>query len=147
MRGQIAALKQNDYVRAARALGARPYQVLLRHLVPNTFGILLVAVLLELPGVILNEAFVSVLGLGLNAPIATWGNIAQEGLGRSNPYFLVLPSAAIVLFAVAVNFVADGLQDALDPRRESVGASAAWSPLHGFIRPATRVTPTSGPVQ
>jgi oligopeptide transport system permease protein len=147
VRGQIAALKQNDYVRAARALGARPYQVLLRHLVPNTFGILLVAVLLELPGVILNEAFVSVLGLGLNAPTATWGNIAQEGLGRSNPYFLVLPSAAIVLFAVAVNFVADGLQDALDPRRESVGASVAWSPLHGFIRPAARMTATPGPVQ
>jgi oligopeptide transport system permease protein len=133
VRGQILALKQNDYIRAARALGARPHQVLLRHLVPNTFGVLLVAVLLELPGVILNEAFVSVLGLGINPPAATWGNIAQEGLGRSNPYFLILPSLAIVLFAVAVNFVADGLQDALDPRRDHA-ATSAWSPLQGFIR-------------
>ena len=143
VRAQITTLKENDYVRAARALGARPHQVLFRHLVPNTLGILLVAVLLELPGVILNEAFVSVLGLGLNAPTATWGNIAQEGLGRSNPYFLVLPSAAIALFAVAVNFVADGLQDALDPRRENVGAGGAWNPLQGFIRPAARVTAAS----
>jgi ABC-type dipeptide/oligopeptide/nickel transport system permease subunit len=139
VRGQIVSLKQSDYIRAARALGARPHQILVRHLVPNTFGVLLVAVLLELPGVILNEAFVSVLGLGINPPRATWGNIAQEGLGRTNPYFLVLPSFAIVLFAVAVNFVADGLQDALDPRRDHA-ATSAWSPLQGFIR-APRAAP------
>jgi ABC-type dipeptide/oligopeptide/nickel transport system permease subunit len=143
VRNQIVSIKQNDYVRAARALGARPYQVVVRHIVRNIFAILLVAVVLELPGVILNEAFVSVLGLGINPPTATWGNIAQEALGLSNPYFLILPSAAIAMFAVAVNFVADGLQDALDPRRESVGATTAWSPLHGFIRPAARVTAPS----
>jgi ABC-type dipeptide/oligopeptide/nickel transport system permease subunit len=148
VRGQIIALKQNDYVRAARALGARPHQIVLRHILHNTFGILLVAVLLELPGVILNEAFVSVLGLGINPPTATWGNIAQDALGLSNAYFLVLPSAAIALFAVAVNFIADGLQDALDPRRENVGATTAWSPLQGFIRPAARVTaPSPGSAQ
>jgi oligopeptide transport system permease protein len=143
VRGQIASLKKNDYIRAARALGARRGQILLRHFVPNTFAILLVAVLLELPSVILNEAFVSVLGLGINPPAATWGNIAQEGLGRSNPYFLALPSAAIVLFAVAVNFIADGLQDALDPRRDFVSTSGAWTPLQGFIRTPAR--PTAAP--
>jgi oligopeptide transport system permease protein len=148
VRGQIVSLKQNDYIRAARGLGARPHQILLRHLVPNTFGILLVAVLLELPAVILNEAFVSVLGLGINPPAATWGNIAQDGLGRSNPYFLILPSVAIALFAVAVNFVADGLQDALDPRRENVGGVTAWSPLQGFVRsPAEFPAPSPGSAQ
>jgi oligopeptide transport system permease protein len=143
VRGQIVSLKQNDYVRAARALGARRHQVVLRHIVHNMFGILLVAVVLELPGVILNEAFISVLGLGINPPTATWGNIAHDALGLSNAYFLVLPSVAIALFAIAVNFVADGLQDALDPRRESIGATTAWSPLQGFIRPSARVTEAS----
>jgi oligopeptide transport system permease protein len=148
VRNQIVSLKQNDYVRAARALGARRHQVVVRHIVRNMFGILLIAVVLELPGVILNEAFVSVLGLGINPPTATWGNIAQEALGLSNAYFLILPSAAIALFAVAVNFVADGLQDALDPRRDNVGADTAWSPLHGFIRPAARATaPSPGSAQ
>jgi ABC-type dipeptide/oligopeptide/nickel transport system permease subunit len=148
VRGQIVSLKQNDYVRAARALGARRHQVVVRHIVRNMFGILLVAVVLELPGVILNEAFISVLGLGINPPTATWGNIAHDALGLSNAYFLVLPSVAIALFAIAVNFVADGLQDALDPRRESIGATSAWSPLQGFLRPAARVTePSPGSVQ
>jgi oligopeptide transport system permease protein len=148
VRNQIVSLKQDDYVRAARALGARRHQIVLRHIVHNMFGILLVAVVLELPGVILNEAFVSVLGLGINPPTATWGNIAQDALGLSNPYFLILPCAAIALFAVAVNFIADGLQDALDPRRENVGASTAWSPLQGFIRPAARAAaPSPGSAQ
>jgi oligopeptide transport system permease protein len=141
VRGQIVALKQNDHIRAARAIGARPHQIVLRHLVPNTFGVLLVAVLLELPGIVLGEAFVSVLGLGINPPAATWGNIAQDGLNLSNPYFLVLPSAAIALFAVAVNFIADGLQDALDPRREGVGQAASWNPLTGYVREPVRARP------
>lgn len=143
VRSQILALKQNDFVRAARALGARRHHIFLRHLVPNTFGVLLVAVLLELPGIILGEAFVSVLGLGINAPAATWGNIAQDGLSRNNPYFLILPSAAIALLAVAVNFIADGLQDAFDPRREGASQAAGWSPLTGFVRTSGRVGPRS----
>jgi oligopeptide transport system permease protein len=143
VRSQILALKQNDFVRAARALGARRHHIFLRHLVPNTFGVLLVAVLLELPGIILGEAFVSVLGLGINAPAATWGNIAQDGLSRNNPYFLILPSAAIALLAVAVNFIADGLQDAFDPRREGASQAAGWNPLTGFVRTSGRVGPRS----
>ena len=143
VRSQILALKQNDFVRAARALGARRHHIFLRHLVPNTFGVLLVAVLLELPGIILGEAFVSVLGLGINAPAATWGNIAQDGLSRNNPYFLILPSAAIALLAVALNFIADGLQDAFDPRREGASQAAGWSPLTGFVRTSGRVGPRS----
>ena len=117
VRGQVATIRQADYVRAARAVGARPTHVVLRHVLPNSVGILLVALFLELPGVILAESFVSVLGLGLAPPQASWGGIAQEGLERSETDMLVLASVAIAVFAVLANLVADGLQDALDPRR------------------------------
>lgn len=114
---QIVSLRQAGFVRAAHAIGARPVQVLRRHLLPNSLGILLVAAFLELPALILAEAFVSVLGLGLNPPTPTWGTIAQDGINHDRTYELVLPSVAIGVFAVAANFVADGLQNALQPRR------------------------------
>jgi oligopeptide transport system permease protein len=117
VRTQIVALREEQFVRAARALGAGWGQIALRHLAPNALGVLTVAVFLELPGVVLGEAFVSVLGLGVNPPDATWGNIAQEGIERGRLYLVVLPSAAIAFVAVASNLVADGLHDALDPRR------------------------------
>ena len=90
MRGQIITLKENDYVRAAHAVGARWYRVLFRHLLPNTLGVIIIFVFLELPGVVLGEAFLSFIGLGINPPKA-W----------------------LILSAF---FVADGLRDALDPR-------------------------------
>ncbi len=117
VRTQIVTLREQPFVRAARGLGAGWGQIAVRHLAPNALGVLVVAVFLELPGVVLGEAFVSVLGLGVNPPDATWGNIAQEGIERGRLYLVVLPSAAIGLVAVAANFVADGLHDALDPRR------------------------------
>ena len=117
VRTQIVTLRRQQFVSAARALGAGRLQIALRHLAPNALGVLVVAVFLELPGVVLGEAFVSVLGLGVNPPDATWGNIAQEGIERGRLYLVVLPSAAIAVVAVAANLVADGLHDALDPRR------------------------------
>ncbi len=122
VRGQVASIATADYVRAARAVGAGPVEVVVRHLLPNSIGILLVALFLELPGVILYEAFVSVLGLGLAPPQASWGGIAQEGLERSQTDILLLPSIAIAVVAVLANLVADGLQDALDPRRATAPA-------------------------
>lgn len=118
VRMQIASLRTSDYVRAARSLGARPPQILLRHLTPNTLAILLVGVLLELPQLLLGEAFVSVLGLGPNPPTATWGNIAQEGIVHHRIWAVLLPSIAITAFALCASFVADGVQEALDPRRD-----------------------------
>ena len=79
VRGQIITLKQNDYVRAATAVGARWYRILGRHLVPNTLGVLIIAIFLELPGVILGEAFLSFIGLGITPPDASWGSMAQRG--------------------------------------------------------------------
>ncbi|MGH3035053.1 MAG: ABC transporter permease [Gaiellaceae bacterium] len=118
VRGQIITLKQNDYVRAAKAVGARWYRILVRHLLPNTLGILIIAVFLELPNVVLGEAFLSFIGLGINPPDASWGSMAQEGRDayRLHPLDIVIPSAAIATLVLCANFIADGLRDALDPR-------------------------------
>lgn len=118
VRGQIITLKENDYVRAARAVGARWYRILVRHLLPNTLGVLVIAVFLELPGVVLGEAFLSFIGLGINPPDASWGSMAQEGRDayRLHPLDIVIPSVAIATLVLCANFIADGLRDALDPR-------------------------------
>lgn len=118
VRGQIITLKENDYVRAAQAVGARWYRVLLRHLLPNTLGVLVIAVFLELPGVILGEAFLSFIGLGISPPDSSWGQMAEEGRAvyRVYPHIIAIPSIAIATLVLCANFVADGLRDALDPR-------------------------------
>jgi oligopeptide transport system permease protein len=118
VRGQIITLKENDYVRAARTLGARWQRVLVRHLLPNTLGVLIIAVFLELPGVILGEAFLAFIGLGIGPPDASWGSMAQEGYDvyRTFPLLIVIPSVAIATLILCANFIADGLRDALDPR-------------------------------
>jgi oligopeptide transport system permease protein len=110
VRGQVLTLKENDYVRAAKAVGARWYRILSRHLLPNTLGVLIIAIFLELPAVILGEAFLSFIGLGISPPDASWGAMAQEGRTtyRTHPIEIIVPSVA--------NFIADGLRDALDPR-------------------------------
>jgi oligopeptide transport system permease protein len=118
VRGQVITLKENDYVRAAKAVGARWYRVLARHIVPNTLGVLIIAIFLELPAVILGEAFLSFIGLGINPPDASWGSMAQEGreVYRSHTHVILIPSIAIATLVLCANFIADGLRDALDPR-------------------------------
>jgi oligopeptide transport system permease protein len=118
VRGQVITLKENDYVRAAKALGARWYRVLGRHLLPNTLGVLIIAVFLELPGVILGEAFLSFIGLGIGPPDASWGSMAQDGYRayRVYPHIIAVPSILIATLILCANFIADGLRDALDPR-------------------------------
>jgi oligopeptide transport system permease protein len=118
VRGQVLTLKENDYVRAAKAVGARWFRILGRHLLPNTLGILIIAIFLELPGVILGEAFLSFIGLGISPPDSSWGAMAQEGrtVFRSHPTAIIVPSVAIATLVLCANFIADGLRDALDPR-------------------------------
>jgi oligopeptide transport system permease protein len=118
VRGQIITLKENDYIRAAKAVGARWYRVLSKHLLPNTFGVLIIAIFLELPGVILGEAFLSFIGLGISPPDASLGSMAQEGRAvyRVHPNLIIIPSLAIAMLVVCANFIADGMRDALDPR-------------------------------
>jgi oligopeptide transport system permease protein len=118
VRGQIITLKENDYVRAAKAVGARWFRVLGRHLLPNTLGVLIIAIFLELPGVILGEAFLSFIGLGISPPDASWGQMANDGrtVYRTSPHIIAVPSIAIATLILCANFIADGLRDALDPR-------------------------------
>jgi oligopeptide transport system permease protein len=118
MRGQIITLKENDYVRAANALGARWYRILFRHLLPNTLGVILIFVFLELPGVVLGEAFLSFLGLGIEPPEASWGSLAQDGYTayQAHPYIIIIPALMISWLILSAFFIADGLRDALDPR-------------------------------
>jgi oligopeptide transport system permease protein len=118
VRGQVLTLKENDYVRAAKAVGARWYRILIRHLLPNTLGVLIIAIFLELPAVILGEAFLSFIGLGISPPDPSWGAMAQEGRTtyRTHPIEIVVPSIAIATLVLCANFIADGLRDALDPR-------------------------------
>ena len=118
VRGQVTTLKQNEYVGAARAVGARWYRILSRHILPNTLGVLIIAVFLDLPAVVLGEAFLSFIGLGINPPAASWGSIAQDGRAAFvlHPMVLFVPSIAIATLVLCANFIADGLRDALDPR-------------------------------
>ena len=116
VRGEVLRLKQSDYVRAARALGARRLHVGVRHIGPNTIGILIVAVFLELPGLVLTESLVSALGLGPSHPSATWGNIAWLGMDDGQLSHVAYVSLGLTIFAVTANFIADGLQQAFDPR-------------------------------
>jgi oligopeptide transport system permease protein len=118
MRGQIITLKENDYVRAANALGARWYRVLFRHLLPNTLGVIIIFVFLELPNVVLGEAFLSFIGLGISPPKASWGTLAEDGYAayQAHPYIIIIPSLMIAWLILSAFFVADGLRDALDPR-------------------------------
>jgi ABC-type dipeptide/oligopeptide/nickel transport system permease subunit len=124
VRGHVLVLREADWVRAANAIGAPRRRILLRHVLPNTLGILVVVVLLELPAVILGEAFLSVLGLGPNPPTPTWGNMAVEGVRFHRIWNVALPSAAIATFAVLANLLADAFQERIDPRRAETARSA-----------------------
>ncbi|HSW86272.1 MAG TPA: ABC transporter permease [Rhabdochlamydiaceae bacterium] len=118
VRGQILQLKQLDFVTAAYALGASRTRILLRHLIPNSFGPIIVTVTLTIPTAIFAEAFLSFLGLGVQAPIASWGTMASDGLSalRYYPWRLFFPAGFISLTMLSFNLLGDGLRDALDPR-------------------------------
>lgn len=123
VRGEVVRLKQSNYVRAAHAAGARTVHIGLRHIAPNTIGILIVAVFLELPGLVLTESLISALGLGPSHPSATWGNIAWLGIQEGQLSHVAYVSLGLAIFAISANFIADGLQEAVDPR--AGGAVAA----------------------
>lgn len=118
VRGQILSLKEQEYVVAARALGAGTWRILFRHLVPNSLGPIMITMTLAIPEAIFSEAFLSFIGLGVAAPMASWGVLASEGLTslRSYPFQLFFPALAICITMLAFNFLGDGLRDALDPR-------------------------------
>lgn len=118
VRGQILVLKEQEYIMAARLTGAGTWRILARHLVPNTMGPIIITATLAIPEAIFTEAFLSFIGLGVAAPMASWGVLASEGVAnlRSYPFQLFFPAAAICITMLCFNFLGDGLRDALDPR-------------------------------
>jgi len=118
VRGQMLVIKEQEYVLAARTIGASSWRILLRHLIPNSMGAIIVTMTLAIPDAIFTEAFLSFIGLGVSAPMASWGVLASEGVNslRSYPFQLFFPALAISITMLAFNFFGDGLRDALDPR-------------------------------
>ena len=119
VRGQVLSLKEQEFVLAARALGASAPRIIFKHLIPNALGPIVVTMMMSIPSAIFTESFLSFIGLGVSIPMASWGTLASDALGgiRSYPYLLIVPSFTIAFTMFAFNFVGDGLRDALDPKQ------------------------------
>ena len=118
VRAEIMRVKNEEFVLAARVIGASPARMLLRHLIPNAMGPILVTLTFCIPQAIFAEAFLSFVGLGVSAPMASWGVLSSDAMNALMvyPYQLFFPAMAISLTILAFNFFGDGLRDALDPR-------------------------------
>ncbi|MEG1448585.1 MAG: ABC transporter permease, partial [Oscillospiraceae bacterium] len=121
VRGQVMTLKQQEFVLAERTLGASKSRIISKHLIPNALGPIVVSMMMSVPSAIFTESFLSFIGLGVSAPQASWGTLASDSLGviRSFPYQLIIPSISIAVTMFALNFVGDGLRDALDPKQRN----------------------------
>ena len=118
IRGQILSIKQNEYILAARAIGAKPGRIIKRHILPNCLSVIIISAALQVPSAIFTESYLSFLGLGVRAPMPSLGslaNAAREGL-QSYPYKLVFPALTICLIVLSLNLLGDGLRDAFDPK-------------------------------
>src|SRR5215216_5164484 len=118
VRGQVLSLKNQDFVLAARATGVSGGRIIFRHLVPNTLGPVIVYATLTIPQIMLAEAFLSFLGFGVQAPIASWGSLAADGIQNIAifPWQLICPGITMAITLFSLNFMGDGLRDALDPQ-------------------------------
>ncbi len=118
VRGQMLSLKEQEFVLAARVIGVPKHKIILRHLIPNAMGPIIVAMTMMIPTAVFTEAFLSFIGLGVSAPQASWGTLANNALSGliTYPYQLFFPALAIAITMLAFNFLGDGLRDALDPR-------------------------------
>lgn len=118
VRGQVLSLKNQEFVLAARATGVSAPRIIFRHLVPNTLGPVIVYATLTIPQIMLTEAFLSFLGFGVQAPLASWGSLAADGIQNIAiyPWQLIFPGVTMALTLFSLNFLGDGLRDALDPQ-------------------------------
>ena len=121
VRGQIISLKNSEFVEAAKSMGASPARIIMKHLLPNTIGIIIVYSSLSLPSFIMNESFLSFLGLGVSAPLASWGSLVSDGVKGMELYSwqLIVPAVVMTIFLFAMNFLGDGLRDAFDPQSKN----------------------------
>ena len=122
IRGQVLSLKNQPFVEAARAVGSSPVRIFIRHLLPNLIGPIVVYATLTVPQAILQESFLSFLGIGVKPPLPSWGNLAAEGLGEINTYhshwwLLLFPCLLLGITLLSMNFVGEGLRESFDPKR------------------------------
>ena len=122
VRGQVLSLKNQEFVMAARATGVSGTRIVFRHLIPNTLGPVIVYATLTIPQIMLTEAFLSFLGFGVQAPLSSWGSLAAEGVQNIAifPWQLIFPGVTMALTLFSLNFLGDGLRDALDPQMRTV---------------------------
>ncbi len=118
VRGQVLSLKAREFVLSAQAVGASPLRLLVRHVLPNAVGPIVVYATLTVPAVMLEEAFLSFLGLGVQPPMASWGSLASEGAAamETYPWMILFPGISLTVTLLSLNFFGDGLRDALDPQ-------------------------------
>ena len=118
VRGQILSIKTNEYVLAARALGAKPGRIIRKHVLPNCMSVIFISTALQIPSAIFTESFLSFIGLGVQAPMPSLGSLANAARGglQSYPYKLVFPAVGICLIVLSFNLLGDGLRDAFDPK-------------------------------
>lgn len=118
VRGQVISLKEQEFVEAARCIGVSKPGIIFKHLIPNALGPIIVYTTLTVPAVMLEEAFLSFLGLGIQAPLTSWGALASEGrqIMRTAPWVILASGAALAITLMSLNFLGDGLRDALDPQ-------------------------------
>jgi oligopeptide transport system permease protein len=121
VRGQIISLKNSEFIEAARSTGAGTGRIIWKHLLPNIVGLVIVYSSLQLPGFILNEAFLSFLGLGVSAPMTSWGLLISDGTAVMElyPWLLLVPAITMSFFIFCMNFLGDGLRDAFDPQAKN----------------------------
>jgi oligopeptide transport system permease protein len=118
VRGQVTAIKQQEFIEAAVAMGLSPWTIIRRHVIPNTLGPVIIYTTLTIPSVMLLEAFLSFLGLGIQPPQSSWGLLISYGAEtiEEYPWLLIYPGLALSITLFALNFLGDGLRDALDPK-------------------------------
>jgi len=118
VRGQTLSLKNKEFIEAAQAMGVSTPTIIRRHIVPNLLGVVVVYVTLTIPSIILAESFLSFLGLGVQAPMVSWGSLVNDGVQsmESAPWLLLFPAGFLAFTLFAFNFIGDGLRDALDPK-------------------------------
>ena len=121
VRGQVISLKNSEYVLAARSMGAGAWHIIVKHLIPNTAGIIIAYATLSIPDFIMSESFLSFLGLGVSAPLASWGSLISDGVKGMElyPWILIVPALTMTIFLFAMNFVGDGVRDAFDPQSKN----------------------------
>lgn len=118
VRGEVLKLKKQEYIMASISLGASPLRVIVKHLIPNAMGQIIVALTLDIPQAIFTEAFLSFIGIGIPIPLASWGSLANDGFEMiaEAPHLFIIPAILISITTLSFNIFGDGLRDALDPK-------------------------------